>query len=77
MNGSAFPTQTPLNLVMPIKPGAAPLLRALLTGVGARPDKPVEQALRRLGNVHHAQFVVLEKATRLCVLHWSAGPFDD
>ena len=77
MNGSAFPTQTPLNLVMPIKPGAAPLLRALLTGVGARPDKPVEQALRRLGNVHHAQFVFLENDTRLGVLTWYDGPFDD
>ena len=77
MNGSAFPTQTPLNLVMPIKPGAAPLLRALLTGVGARPDKPVEQALRRLGNVHHAQFVFLENDTRLAVLTWYDGPFDD
>lgn len=77
MPGSAFPTQTPLNLVMPIKPGAAPLLRALLTGVGARADKPVEQALRRLGNVHHAQFVFLENDTRLGVLTWYDGPFDD
>ncbi|MGE3957335.1 MAG: hypothetical protein AB7H96_11500 [Vicinamibacterales bacterium] len=77
MSGSAFPTQTPLNLVMPIKPGAAPALRALLTGVGARDDKPVEEALRRLGNVHHAQFVFLERDTRLGVLTWYDGPFED
>ena len=63
MAGSAFPTQTPLNLVMPVKPGAAPLLRALLTGVGARADRPVERALIGLGNVHHAQFVFLENDT--------------
>jgi len=77
MAGSAFPTQTPLNLVMPVKPGAAPLLRALLTGVGARADRPVERALIGLGNVHHAQFVFLENDTRLGVLTWYDGPFED
>jgi hypothetical protein len=77
MSDSAFPTQTPLNLVMPVKPGAAPALRALLTGVAARQDRPVEQALRALGNVHHAQFVLLENETRLGVLTWYDGPFDD
>jgi hypothetical protein len=77
MPGSVFPTQTPLNLVMPIKPGAAPALRALLAGVGARADKPVERALVGLGNVHHAQFVFLENDTRLGVLTWYDGPFDD
>jgi hypothetical protein len=77
MSGSAFPTQTPLNLVMPIKAGQAPALRALLTGVSARADKPVERALTGLGNVHHAQFVFLENDTRLGVLTWYDGPFDD
>jgi hypothetical protein len=77
MSGSVFPTQTPLNLIMPIKPGAAPLLRALLTGVGLRADKPVERALSGLGNVHHAQFVFLEMDTRLAVLTWYDGPFED
>jgi hypothetical protein len=77
MPGSSFPTQTPLNLVMPIKAGAAPALRALLTGVGARADKPVERALVGLGNVHHAQFVFLENDTRLGVLTWYDGPFED
>lgn len=77
MSQSPFPTQTPLNLIMPIKPGMAPALRALLTGVGARPDAPVEHALRALGNVHHAQFVFLEEDTRLGVLTWYDGPFDD
>ncbi len=74
---SPFPTQTPLNLIMPIKPGSAPALRALLTGVGARQDKPVERALVGLGNVHHAQFVFLENDTRLGVLTWYDGTFDD
>lgn len=73
MSGSAFPTQTPLNLIMPVKPGQAAALHALLTGVSARPDKPVEEALRRLGNVHKAQFVFLENDTRLGVLRTS-GP---
>lgn len=77
MASSPFPTQTPLNLVLPVKPGAAPALRALLTGVGSRPDKPVEHALVALGNVHHAQFVFLENDTRLGVLTWYDGPFDD
>ena len=77
MPGSVFPTQTPLNLVMPVKPGQAPALRALLTGVGARADKPVARALQGLGNVHHAQFVFLENDTRLGVLTWYDGPFDD
>jgi len=77
MPGSAFPTQTPLNLVMPVKPGTAPLLRALLTGVAARADRPVEHALIGLGNVHHAQFVFLENDTRLGVLTWYDGPFED
>ncbi|MGC4084017.1 MAG: hypothetical protein QM736_18380 [Vicinamibacterales bacterium] len=62
---------------MPIKSGAAPALKALLTGVGARSDKPVERALRGLGNVHHAQFVFLENDTRLGVLTWYDGPFED
>ncbi len=77
MSSSAFQTQTPLNLVMPIKPGAAPLLRTLLTGVGSRPDNPVNRALVALGNVHHAQFVFLENDTRLGVLTWYDGPFED
>ena len=77
MPGSVFPTQTPLTLIMPVKPGAAPALRALLTGVAARPDQPVAHALTLLGNVHHAQFVFLENDTRLGVLTWYDGPFDD
>ena len=77
MPQSPFPTQSPLNLIMPIKPGAAPALRALLTGVSARHDKPVEKALVGLGNVHHAQFVFLENDTRLGVLTWYDGTFDD
>ncbi|MEQ1730670.1 MAG: hypothetical protein ABL982_20060, partial [Vicinamibacterales bacterium] len=77
MPQSPFPTQTPLNLIMPLKPGAAPALRALLTGVSARQDKPVERALVGLGNVHHAQFVFLENDTRLGVLTWYDGTFDD
>lgn len=77
MPESIFPTQTPLNLIMPIKPGAAPALKALLTGVGARADRPIEHALLALGNVHHAQFVFLENDTRIGVLTWYDGPFDD
>ena len=77
MPGSAFPTQTPLNLVMPIKTGQGPALRAMLTGVSARADQPVKRALTGLGNVHHAQFVLLENDTRLGVLTWYDGLFDD
>lgn len=77
MSQSPFPTQTPLNLIMPIKPGKAADLHALLTGVSAQPGKPVERALVGLGNVHHAQFVFLENDTRLGVLTWYDGPFED
>src|SRR6185436_9255603 len=77
MSASVFPTQTPLNLVLPIKPGAAGALRAVLLGVGAQSDRPVERALTQLGNVHHAQFVLLENDTRLGVLTWYDGLFDD
>lgn len=77
MSSSVFPTQSPLNLVMPIKPGAAPLLRALLTGLSSQRENPVNRALLALGNVHHAQFVFLENDTRLAVLTWYDGPFED
>jgi hypothetical protein len=77
MSRSLFPTQTPLNLVMPVKAGAAPALRMLLAAAGARDDRPIERALTGLGNVHHAQFVFLENDTRLAVLTWYDGSFDD
>jgi len=77
MSQSVFPTQTPLNLVMPIKSGAAPALHQLLTAVSAQANNPVGRALTGLGNVHHAQFVFLENDTRLGVLTWYDGTFDD
>jgi hypothetical protein len=77
MSVSAFPVQTPLNLIMPIKPGAAAAVRALLIGLASSDDQPVARAFTRLGNVHHAQFVVLETHTRLALLAWYDGSLAD
>lgn len=74
---SAMPVQTPLNLVMPIRGGDRDKLIALLTGFSQSQSDPLGQALRALGNVHFAQFVFLEKGTKLGVFTIYDGEFDD
>jgi len=73
---STFPTQQPLNLVMPIAAGALPSLVAALKPAPGGAD-PLHTALTRLGNVHFAQFLFLENNTRLGVFTIFDGEFDD
>ena len=74
---SSMPVQTPLNLVMPIADGKLPELAEVLKGFNQSEDKPLHNALKSLGNVHFAQFVFLEKGTRLGVFTIYDGNFDD
>ena len=74
---SSMPVQTPLNLVMPIADGELQNLVDVLSGFHQSPDKPLNNALKNLGNVHFAQFVFLEKGTRLGVFTIYDGNFDD
>jgi hypothetical protein len=72
-----MPVQTPLNLVMPIADGELQNLVAVLSGLSQSKDQPLRNALKGLGNVHFAQFVFLEKGTRLGVFTIYDGDFDD
>ena len=72
---SSMPVQTPLNLVMPIADGQFQNLVNVLTGPNE--SSPLSTALKGLGNVHFAQFVLLEKNTRLGVFTIYDGDFDD
>ena len=74
---SSMPVQTPLNLVMPIADGELQNLVNVLTGPNESKDTPLGNALKALGNVHFAQFVFLEKNTRLGVFTIYDGDFDD
>lgn len=74
---SSTPVQTPLNLVMPIMDGELPKLGEVLKGFNQSEHKPLHNALQSLGNVHFAQFVFLEKGTRLGVFTIYDGNFDD
>jgi hypothetical protein len=74
---SSMPVQTPLNLVMPIADGELQNLGEVLKGFNESEDKPLHNALKSLGNVHFAQFVFLEKGTRLGVFTIYDGDFDD
>jgi hypothetical protein len=74
---SALPVQTPLNLVMPIQDGERDKLIGVLAGLSQSQSNPLRQALQALGNVHFAQFVFLEKGTRLGVFTIYDGDFDD
>jgi hypothetical protein len=68
--------QTPLNLIMPITEGHLATLQRVLSPDPLGPN-PVHVALKKLGNVHFAQFVFLENGTRLAVLTIYDGSFDD
>ena len=74
---SSMPVQTPLNLVMPIADGQLQNLGEVLARFNQSEDKPLHNALKALGNVHFAQFVFLEKGTRLGVFTIYDGDFDD
>jgi hypothetical protein len=68
--------QSPLNLVLPIMPGKLQELIDLLAALDRGEDKHLHKALQALGNVHFAQFVFLEKGTRLGVFTIYDGDFD-
>jgi hypothetical protein len=76
-DASLLAVQTPLNLVMPIKDGERDRLVLALQGISGSPTNPLRTALKALGNVHFAQFVFLEKETRLGVFTIYDGDFDD
>lgn len=70
--------QSPLTLVMPIKsPQHAQQLRALIEGLAALPQNPIEMKLNELKSVHFARFVLLENDTRLAVITSYDGDFED
>jgi hypothetical protein len=53
--------QEPLMLVMPVKPGQAPALKAALNALARPPASAhLEDALDKVGTVHSTRFVVLE-----------------
>lgn len=71
--------QSPLTLVMKIKPGPAyEELKALLQKMqGAPPERnPIWQALNKLRNVHFARFVFLNNNTELAVITTYDGTFE-
>lgn len=74
---SSMPVQSPLNLVMPIADGELQNLVDVFADLNQSKHKPLRTALQRLGNVHFAQFVFLEKGTRLGVFTIYDGNFDD
>ena len=68
--------QSPLTLVMPIKDGVAPTLRATIEGLAQAPGgNPVEAALDAIQSVHFARFVLLENDTRLAIITSYDGDF--
>ncbi len=76
-DASLLAVQTRLNLVLPVRDGERDRLIALLGGLDRNPTSPLRAALQALGNVHFAQFVFLEKGTRLGVFTIYDGDFDD
>lgn len=70
------PIQSPLNLVLPVAPGRLQDLIDLLASLDRSEDNRLHKALEALGNVHFAQFVFLEKGTRLGVFTIYDGDFD-
>jgi len=82
------PVQTPLNLFLPVRRGDEGALENLLMLTRLREPNPIDVALRRLGNVHFAQFVMIPIAPpagvpdgpppqSLAVLTPYDGEFDD
>jgi hypothetical protein len=67
--------QNRLNLVLPIRPDRLGHLEEALSSLGGA-ENPLSAALKRLGNVHFAQFVFLEQNTRLGVFTIFDGDFD-
>jgi hypothetical protein len=77
MPEKALNVQNQLNLVLPLLPGSAQPLLVELNELNTRAVNPLQDALVSLGNVHFAQFVLLEGGTRLGVFTIFDGSFDD
>jgi hypothetical protein len=71
--------QVPLMLVMPVKAGKVPELKAALTLLGKPPySSALEAKLDKVGTVHSTRFVVLEDdPARLIVLALYDGSVED
>ena len=70
--------QSPLTLVMPVRPDARAALRAEVEQLQALPRdrNPVITALDAIGTVHFARFVFLEDDARLAVITTYDGDFE-
>ena len=77
MTTTRLNVQNRLNLILPLKDGAAPRLGATLRELDDGSANPLREALGRLGNVHFAQFVLLERGARLGVFTIFDGDFDE
>jgi len=77
MTTQALAVQDRLNLILPLKPDCILKLLAGLKGLDEQEVNPLHTALVGLGNVHFAQFVMLENNTRLGVFTIFDGSFDD
>jgi hypothetical protein len=71
------PVQSPLTLVMTVKPEDRDVLRAKVHGLQALPPEqnPVTAALDEIGTVHFARFVFLDQ-DRLAVITTYDGDFE-
>lgn len=52
---------TELTVIAPLTPGAAPILRQVLSALQTTPDSPVKQ----IGTIHFARWVIFDNDTRL------------
>jgi hypothetical protein len=70
--------QSPLTLVMPVRPDACAALRAEVEQLQALPRdrNPVITALDAIGTVHFARFVFLDDDARLAVITTYDGDFE-
>jgi hypothetical protein len=77
MNNRALAVQDRLNLILPLNPDRILNLLTALKGLDEQRVNPLHAALVGLGNVHFAQFVMLEGNTKLGVFTIFDGEFDD
>ncbi len=77
-SGTGTTVQSPLTLVMPVRPEARAALRAEVEQLQALPRdrNPVITALDAIGTVHFARFVFLDDDERLAVITTYDGDFE-
>src|SRR3954453_13326764 len=71
------PVQSPLTLVMTVKPEDREILRTKVHELQARPpeNNPIISALDKIGTVHFARFVIIDE-DRLAVITTYDGDFE-